>query len=69
MIVYLTFLRDTTVVTEFLGHLTVEKCDAASLQAVLLTHLESQGVDLNKICGISTDGASGAAGGHHRNKS
>ncbi|CAI7784755.1 unnamed protein product [Closterium sp. NIES-54] len=58
LIVYLSFLRSNTPVTEFFAHLTVEQCDAGSLQAVLLTHLESTGLDLERISGISTDGAS-----------
>ncbi|CAI7812898.1 unnamed protein product [Closterium sp. NIES-53] len=58
LIVYLSFLRSNTPVTEFFAHLTVEQCDAGSLQAVLLTHLESSGLDLERISGISTDGAS-----------
>ncbi|CAI7868728.1 unnamed protein product, partial [Closterium sp. NIES-54] len=56
LIVYLSFLRSNTPVTEFFAHLTVEQCDAGSLQAVLLTHLESTGLDLERISGISTDG-------------
>ncbi|CAI7787766.1 unnamed protein product [Closterium sp. NIES-53] len=58
LIVYLSFLRSNTLVTDFFAHLTVEQCDARSLQAVLLTHLESTGLDLERISGISTDGAS-----------
>ncbi|CAI7788895.1 unnamed protein product [Closterium sp. NIES-53] len=58
LIVYLSFLRSNTPVTEFFAHLTVEQCDARSLQAVLLTHLESTSLDLEHISGISTDGAS-----------
>ncbi|CAI7893861.1 unnamed protein product [Closterium sp. NIES-54] len=58
LIVYLSFLRSNTPLTEFFAHQTVEQCDAGSLQAVLLTHLESTGLDLERISGISTDGAS-----------
>ncbi|CAI7856660.1 unnamed protein product [Closterium sp. NIES-53] len=58
LIVYLSFLRSNTPVTEFFAHLTVEQCNARSLQAVLITHLESTGLDLKRISGISTDGAS-----------
>ncbi|CAI7729143.1 unnamed protein product [Closterium sp. NIES-53] len=58
MIVYLTFLREGAVTTEFFAHLTVDKGDAGSLIVTLLTHLESSGVDLYRISGISTDGAS-----------
>ncbi|CAI7758332.1 unnamed protein product [Closterium sp. NIES-54] len=58
MIVYLTFLWEGSVTTEFFAHLTVDKGDAGSLIVTLLTHLESSGVDLYRISGISTDGAS-----------
>ncbi|CAI7782399.1 unnamed protein product [Closterium sp. NIES-53] len=58
MIVYLTFIMDRRVVTEFLTLLTVEKCDAASLFEVLMNHLRSAAVDVSKLVGISTDGAS-----------
>ncbi|CAI7792326.1 unnamed protein product, partial [Closterium sp. NIES-54] len=58
MIVYLTFIMDRRVVTEFFTLLTVEKCDAASLFEVLMNHLRSAGVDVSKLVGISTDGAS-----------
>ncbi|CAI7903243.1 unnamed protein product [Closterium sp. NIES-53] len=37
--------------------LTMEKADAASLLGVLLSHLLAVGVDLQRIAGISTDGA------------
>ncbi|CAI7892280.1 unnamed protein product [Closterium sp. NIES-54] len=55
LIVYLSFLRSNTPVTEFFAHLTVEQCDARSLQAVLLTHLESTSLDLERISGISSN--------------
>ncbi|CAI7787252.1 unnamed protein product [Closterium sp. NIES-54] len=58
MIVYMTFIKDRRVVTEFFTLLTVEKCDAASLFEVLMNHLRSAGVDVSKLVGISTDGAS-----------
>ncbi|CAI7876867.1 unnamed protein product, partial [Closterium sp. NIES-54] len=57
MIVYLTFIKDRRVVTEFFTLLTVEKCDAASLFEVLMNHLRSATVDVSKLVGISTDGA------------
>ncbi|CAI7851515.1 unnamed protein product, partial [Closterium sp. NIES-54] len=63
MIVYITFLRQWSVVTEFHANLSVDKCDASSLFLVLLTHLGSNGVELTKISGISTDGASMMTGG------
>ncbi|CAI7793723.1 unnamed protein product [Closterium sp. NIES-54] len=52
MIVYLTFIMDRRVVTEFFTLLTVEKCDAASLFEVLMNHLRSAGVDVSKLVGI-----------------
>ncbi|CAI7841279.1 unnamed protein product [Closterium sp. NIES-54] len=58
MIVYLTFIMDRRVVTEFFTLLTMEKCDAGSLFEVLMNHLRSAGVDVSKLVGISTDGAS-----------
>ncbi|CAI7854428.1 unnamed protein product [Closterium sp. NIES-54] len=45
MIVYMTFIRDNLPVTEFYAPLTVEQCDAASLQTILLMHLETTGID------------------------
>ncbi|CAI7800120.1 unnamed protein product [Closterium sp. NIES-53] len=63
MIVYITTLRQWSIVTEFYANLSVDKCDASSLFLILLTHLESNGVELAKISGISTDGASVMTGG------
>ncbi|CAI7827912.1 unnamed protein product, partial [Closterium sp. NIES-54] len=63
MIVYATFLRGTVVVTEFFANLSVEKCDAGSLEAVLLTHLAACGLELQRISGMTTDGASVMTGG------
>ncbi|CAI7870373.1 unnamed protein product [Closterium sp. NIES-53] len=57
LILFITFVRDFKVVTEFMALLTVEKADAASLLGVLLSHLLAVGVDLQRIAGISTDGA------------
>ncbi|CAI7845848.1 unnamed protein product [Closterium sp. NIES-53] len=57
MIVYVHFMKEGASVCEFLTLLTVDKCDAASLVDVLLTHLDAVGIDLSKIVGISTDGA------------
>ncbi|CAI7845148.1 unnamed protein product, partial [Closterium sp. NIES-53] len=58
MIVYLTFLKNRQIACEFFTLLTVERCDAGSLFEVLLNHLRSAAVDVSKIVGISTDGAS-----------
>ncbi|CAI7746411.1 unnamed protein product [Closterium sp. NIES-54] len=57
MIVCVHFMKEGGSVCEFLMLLTVDKCDAASLVDVLLTHLDAVGIDLSKIVGISTDGA------------
>ncbi|CAI7888930.1 unnamed protein product [Closterium sp. NIES-53] len=57
LILFITFVRDFKVVMEFMALLTVEKADAASLLGVLLSHLLAVGVDLERIAGISTDGA------------
>ncbi|GJP56069.1 hypothetical protein CLOM_g15133 [Closterium sp. NIES-68] len=54
LILFATFLKKRKVVTEFLALLTVDKCDAASLQAIILSHLETLGVDLQKISGIES---------------
>ncbi|CAI7812652.1 unnamed protein product [Closterium sp. NIES-54] len=58
MIIFATFIRENHVVTEFLALLTVEKCDAASLLYVFVSHLQALGIELAKISGMSTDGAS-----------
>ncbi|GJP63009.1 hypothetical protein CLOP_g20062 [Closterium sp. NIES-67] len=58
MILYATFFRGSHVVTEFVALLSVERTDAASLTAVLLQFLSSIGLDLQRIVGMSTDGAS-----------
>ncbi|CAI7898959.1 unnamed protein product [Closterium sp. NIES-54] len=62
MIVYLTFIKDHRVVIKLFTLLTVEKCDAASLFEVLMNHLRSAAVDVSKLVGISTDGASVVTG-------
>ncbi|CAI7883960.1 unnamed protein product [Closterium sp. NIES-54] len=58
MIIFATFIRENRVVTEFLALLSVEKCDAASLLYVFVSHLQALGIELAKIAGMSTDGAS-----------
>ncbi|CAI7899263.1 unnamed protein product [Closterium sp. NIES-54] len=61
-IVFATFLRDSRVVTEYIGLLTVEQCDGASLISLLLALLDSLGVDKSRVAGISTDGAGAMMG-------
>ncbi|CAI7799813.1 unnamed protein product [Closterium sp. NIES-54] len=58
LILYATFVRESVVVTEFMQLITVEKADASTLLSLLLSHLQAVGVDLQRISGISTDGAS-----------
>ncbi|CAI7883128.1 unnamed protein product [Closterium sp. NIES-53] len=57
LILYVTFIQDDNVVTEFMALLTVEKADVASLLSLLLSHVQAFGIDLRRITGISTDGA------------
>ncbi|CAI7901098.1 unnamed protein product [Closterium sp. NIES-54] len=57
MIIYVHFMKEGASVCKFLTLLTVDKCDAASLVDVLLTHLDAVGIDLFRIVGINTDGA------------
>ncbi|CAI7863144.1 unnamed protein product [Closterium sp. NIES-54] len=57
LVVFATFLKDRQVATEFLALLTVQQCDAAPIFTVLLSHLETVGLDLQRIVAISTDGA------------
>ncbi|CAI7751332.1 unnamed protein product [Closterium sp. NIES-54] len=64
MIVYMTFLHDNLPDTEFYALLIVEQCDAASLHTILLTHLETTGIDLQRISDMSTDVASVMTGQH-----
>ncbi|CAI7830801.1 unnamed protein product [Closterium sp. NIES-53] len=54
---YVTFIRDDSVVAGFMALLTVEKADAASLLSLLLSHVQAVGIDLRRIAGITTDGA------------
>ncbi|CAI7752510.1 unnamed protein product [Closterium sp. NIES-53] len=57
LILYVTFIRNCKLVTEFMQLITVDKADAASLLTLLLSHLQAVGVDLRRISDISTDGA------------
>ncbi|CAI7877641.1 unnamed protein product [Closterium sp. NIES-53] len=57
LILYVTFIQDDSVVTEFMALLIVEKAYAASLLSLLLSHVQAIGIDLRRIGGISTDGA------------
>ncbi|CAI7887752.1 unnamed protein product [Closterium sp. NIES-54] len=64
-IVYMMFLHDNLPVTGFYALLIVEQSDTALLQTILLTHLETMGIDLQRISGMSTDGASVMTGQHN----
>ncbi|CAI7805076.1 unnamed protein product [Closterium sp. NIES-54] len=57
MILYVTFIRDSKVATEFMTLITVDKGDATTLVDLLVSHLQAVGIDLRWISGISTDGA------------
>ncbi|CAI7848387.1 unnamed protein product [Closterium sp. NIES-54] len=57
LVVFATFMKERAVVTEFLALLTIHKCDAGSLFAVLLSHLDNIGIELQRIVTVSTDGA------------
>ncbi|CAI7737318.1 unnamed protein product [Closterium sp. NIES-54] len=57
LVVFATFMKERAVVTEFLALLTIHKCDGGSLFAVLPSHLDNIGIDLQWIVAISTDGA------------
>ncbi|CAI7785987.1 unnamed protein product, partial [Closterium sp. NIES-53] len=57
LVVFATFMKERAVVTEFLALLTIHKCNAGSLFAVLLSHLDNIGIDLQRIVAVSTDSA------------
>ncbi|CAI7806401.1 unnamed protein product [Closterium sp. NIES-53] len=57
LILYATFFKRTSVVTEFLTLITVERADAASLTSTVVQYLTGIGVDLQKISSIASDGA------------
>ncbi|CAI7850405.1 unnamed protein product [Closterium sp. NIES-54] len=57
LMVFATFMKERAVVTEFLTLLTIHKCDEGSLFAVLLSHLDNIGIDLQRIVAVSSDGA------------
>ncbi|CAI7867542.1 unnamed protein product [Closterium sp. NIES-53] len=57
LVVFATFMKERAVVTESLALLTIHKCNAGSLFAVLLSHLDNIGIDLQRIVAVSIDGA------------
>ncbi|CAI7850830.1 unnamed protein product [Closterium sp. NIES-54] len=58
LIIYVTYLKNRAVVNEFLTLVTVDRADAASLSSAVVQYLTGIGVDLQKVTGIATDGAS-----------
>ncbi|CAI7754705.1 unnamed protein product [Closterium sp. NIES-54] len=64
LVVFAAFMKEQAVVTEFLALLTIHKCDAGSLFAVLLSHHDNIGIDLQRIVAVSTDGVGVMIGSH-----
>ncbi|CAI7806763.1 unnamed protein product [Closterium sp. NIES-53] len=58
LIIYVTYLKNRAVVNEFLTLITENRADAASLSSAVVQYLTGIGVDLQKVTGIATDGAS-----------
>ncbi|CAI7916321.1 unnamed protein product [Closterium sp. NIES-54] len=58
LIIYVTYLKKRAVVNEFLTLITVDRADTASLSSTVVQYLTGIGVDLQKVTGIATDGAS-----------
>ncbi|CAI7753253.1 unnamed protein product [Closterium sp. NIES-53] len=58
LIIYVTYLKNRAVVNDFLTLITVDRTDAASLSFAVVHYLTGIGVDLQKVTGIATDGAS-----------
>ncbi|CAI7834355.1 unnamed protein product [Closterium sp. NIES-53] len=57
LILYTTFFKRTSVVTEFLTLITVDRADAASLTSAVVQYLTGIRVDLQKISSVASDGA------------
>ncbi|CAI5532006.1 unnamed protein product [Closterium sp. Naga37s-1] len=58
LIVYVTFERGEAVVSQFLALLSLERCDAAALYDTIVKCLWSKDMSMDKLVGVSTDGAS-----------
>ncbi|CAI7921441.1 unnamed protein product [Closterium sp. NIES-53] len=56
IIIFVTFICENRVVTEFPAFLTMEKCNAASLLSLFVSHLQALSIDLARIAVISIDG-------------
>ncbi|CAI5988172.1 unnamed protein product [Closterium sp. NIES-64] len=58
LIVYVTFERAEAVVSQFLALLSLERCNAAALHDTIVKCLWLKDMSLDKLVGVSTDGAS-----------
>ncbi|CAI7745837.1 unnamed protein product [Closterium sp. NIES-54] len=58
LIVYVTFERGEAVVSRFLALLSLDRCDAAALHDAIVKCLWSKDMSMDKLVGVSTDGAS-----------
>ncbi|CAI5476524.1 unnamed protein product [Closterium sp. Yama58-4] len=58
LIMYVTFERAEAVVSQFLALLSLERCDAAALYDTIVKCLWSKDMSMDKLVGVSTDGAS-----------
>ncbi|CAI5463503.1 unnamed protein product [Closterium sp. Yama58-4] len=58
LIVYCMFERGEAVVCQFLALLSLERCDAAALYDAIVNCLWSKDMSMDKLVGVSTDGAS-----------
>ncbi|CAI5485169.1 unnamed protein product [Closterium sp. Yama58-4] len=66
LIMYITFERTEEVVTQFFGHLTLDRCNAVSIYEAILAFLHRKDMSLDMLVGVATDGASvmtGSKGG------
>ncbi|CAI7874556.1 unnamed protein product [Closterium sp. NIES-53] len=57
MIMYVHFERNEQTEVQFFSNIPVDKADGASLYASITAHLDSKGLSLDKLAGVSTDGA------------
>ncbi|CAI7893063.1 unnamed protein product [Closterium sp. NIES-53] len=57
LIVYVTFERGEAVVSQFLALLSLDRCDAAALHDAIVKCLWSKDMSMDKLVGVSTDGA------------
>ncbi|CAI7738942.1 unnamed protein product [Closterium sp. NIES-53] len=57
MIMYVHFERNEQTEVQFFGNIPFDKADGASLYASITAHLGSKGLSLDKLAGVSSDGA------------